>query len=43
MAGRGSGAVEVTTMRTAATATTVVVNSYPIFPLAMVREDRERR
>ncbi len=43
MAGRGSGAAEVTTMRAAATATTAVVNLYPIFPLAMVRDDRERR
>jgi hypothetical protein len=42
-AGRGSGAAEVTTMRAAATATTAVVNLYPIFPLAMVRDDRERR
>ncbi len=42
MAGRGSGA-EVTTMRAAATVTTAVVNLYPIFPLAMVRDDRERR
>ncbi len=32
-----------TTMRAAATATRVVVNLYPHFPLAMVREDRERR
>jgi hypothetical protein len=43
MAGRGSGAVEVTTMRAAAMAITVVVFLYPIFPLAMVRDDRERR
>jgi hypothetical protein len=40
---RGSGVAEVTTMRAAATATTVVVNLYPIFLLAMVRDDRERR
>jgi hypothetical protein len=39
MAGRGSGAVEVTTTRAAATATTEVVNLNPLFPLAMVRED----
>ena len=39
MAGRGSGAAEVTAMRAAATATTAVVNLYPIFPLAMVRDD----
>ncbi len=43
MAGRGSGAAEVTTMRAAATAIQVVVDLYPIFPLAMVRDDRERR
>ncbi len=43
MAGRGSGTVEVTTMRAAATATIAVVNLYPIFPLAMVRDNRERR
>jgi hypothetical protein len=44
MAGRGGGMAEVTTMRAAATATrTVVVNLYPLFPLAMVRDDRERR
>ncbi len=30
MAGRGSGAAEVTTMRVAAMATTLVVNLYPI-------------
>ena len=35
MAGRGSGMVEVITMRAAAMATTAVVNLYPIFPLAM--------
>jgi hypothetical protein len=39
MAGRGSSTVEVTTMRAAATATTVVVNLYPIFPLARVRDN----
>jgi hypothetical protein len=43
MAGRGSGAAEVTTMRAAATGTTLVVNLYPIFLLAMVRDNRERR
>ncbi len=42
-AGRGSGVAEVTTMRAAATATKAVVNLYPIFPLAMVRDNRERR
>ncbi len=44
MAGRGGGAAEVTTMRAATTAATVVVNLYPLFPLAMagamVRDDR---
>jgi hypothetical protein len=40
MAGRGSSTVEVTTMRAVATATTVVVNLYPIFPLAMVRDNK---
>jgi hypothetical protein len=34
---------EVTTMRAAVMATIVVVSLYPIFPLAMVRDDRERR
>ena len=43
LAGMGSGMAEVTTMRAAATATTAVVNLYPIFPLAMVINDRERR
>jgi hypothetical protein len=42
-AGRGSGAAEVTTIRAAATATTVVINLYPSFPLAMVTGHRERR
>jgi hypothetical protein len=42
MAGRGGSAAEVT-MRAAATATTVVVNLYPLFPLAMVRDEREGR
>jgi hypothetical protein len=43
MAGRGGGTAEVTMMRAVATSTTVVVNLYPLFPLAMVRHDRERR
>jgi hypothetical protein len=44
MTGRGSGAVEVTTMRAAATVTTEVMISNPLFPLAMVRDDeREGR
>jgi hypothetical protein len=44
MAGRGGGVAELTTMRAVVTATTVVVNLYPLFPLAMVREDeREGR
>jgi hypothetical protein len=44
MAGRGSSTAEVTTMRAAATATTMVVTLYPLFPLAMVRDDeREGR
>jgi hypothetical protein len=30
-------------MRAAATATRVVVNLYPLLPLAMVRDNRERR
>ena len=42
-AGRGGGAAEVTRMRAAATATRVVVILYPLFPLAMVRDNRERR
>ncbi len=42
-AGRGSGTGEVTMMRAAATATTAVVNLYPIFLLAMVSDNRERR
>jgi hypothetical protein len=42
-AGRGSSAAEVTMMRAAAMATTAVENSYPIFPLAMMRDNRERR
>ncbi len=42
-AGRGSGVGEVKRMRAATTMTTAVVNLYPIFPLAMVRDDRERR
>ncbi len=42
-AGRGSGTAELTTMRAAAKATTAVVNLYPIFPLAMVTDNRERR
>jgi hypothetical protein len=40
MAGRCGGMVEVTKMRAAETATTVVVN-YPLFSMAMVR-DNER-
>jgi hypothetical protein len=40
---RGSGMAEVTRMRAATMATTAVVNLYPNFPLAMVRDDRERR
>ncbi len=40
---RWQSPAEVTTMRAAATATTAVVNLYPIFLLAMVRDDRERR
>jgi hypothetical protein len=43
MAGRGSGAMEVSTMRAAAMGTTAVVNLDPIFLLAMVRDVRERR
>jgi hypothetical protein len=43
MAGKGIGAAEVTTMRAAAMTTTMVVNLYPIFLLAMVRDNRERR
>jgi hypothetical protein len=43
MAGRGGGAAEVTIMRAVETTTTVVVNLYPLFPLAMMRDDRERR
>jgi hypothetical protein len=42
-AGRGGGMADVTMMRAVATATRVVVSLYPLFPLAMVREDRERR
>jgi hypothetical protein len=42
-AGRGGSTAEVTRMKAAATATTVVVDLYPLFPLAMVRDDRERR
>jgi hypothetical protein len=38
MVGRGSGTAEGTTMRAAATVTTVVMNLYPPFPLAMARE-----
>jgi hypothetical protein len=34
---RDSGAAEVTTIKVAATANTVVVNLYPLFPLAMTR------
>ncbi len=36
-AGRGGGAVEVTAMRAVATATTVMLNVYPFFALAMAR------
>jgi hypothetical protein len=43
MADRGSGVAKVTTMMAMAMATTVVVNLYPIFLLAMVRDNRERR
>ncbi len=44
MVGSGGSTAEVTKMRTVATATTVVVNLYPLFPSAMVRDDeREGR
>jgi hypothetical protein len=42
-AGRGGSMAEMTTMRAAATATRVVVNLYPPFPMAMVRDKIERR
>ncbi len=42
MAGRGGGAAEVTTMRVAATATTVVVNLYPLFPWPWCEAKREK-
>ncbi len=43
MVGKGSCVVEVTMIGAVATVTTVEVNLYPLFPLAIMRDNRERR